>query len=178
MDMLPTLTTAANITAGNTKEIDGYNRWDAITGTGKTARDGALFFTSNLSTYNYFQYGVLDGPWKLYQSVDHQRRSTEVETMLFNVWEDPNESIDLAADNPEKVAELQAMLDERLAQHPVGGTTVRISPHPGWRAPLDYAAAVIPAETLQPEAHEGFGPLKSKVLQQMYGERGRILYDK
>jgi len=177
MDMLSTLTTAANIPAKNTKELDGYNRWDAITGTGTAARDGTLFFTSNLSVFNVYQYGVLDGPWKLYQKVDHQTRSTEVETMLFHVWDDPNESIDLAADNPEKVAELQAMLDERLALHPVGGTRIRLSPHPGWRAPLDYAASVIPANTVHEEPHEGFGPLKSKVLQQIYGERGRILYD-
>ena len=97
--------------------------------------------------------------------------------MLFNVWEDPNESTDLAADNPEKVAELQAMLDERLALHPVGGSLVRISPHPGWRAPIDYAENVIPADKVHSEGHKGFGPLKSKVLQQRYGERGRILYD-
>ncbi len=97
--------------------------------------------------------------------------------MLFNVWEDPNETQDISAQYPEQVQRLQAMLDERLAQHPAGGTYVRISPHPGWRAPLDYAKSVVPADTVQADPHEGFGPLKSKVLQQLYGERGRIIYE-
>jgi len=177
MDMLPTLTTAAGIEAGNTREIDGFDRWAAIIGKGEKARPGPMFFTSNLSLYNYFQYGVLDGPWKLYQKVDHQRRTTETETMLFNVWEDPNEENDIASEHPDQVKRLQNMLDERLAMHPVGGTYVQIQPHPGWRAPLDYATAVVPADEVQPEAYGGFGPLKSKVLQQTYGDRGRILYD-
>ena len=136
-----------------------------------------MFFTSNLSLYNYFQYGVLDGPWKLYQKVDHQRRETIVETMLFNVWDDPNEEKDISEAHPDQVRRLQALLDERLAQHPVGGTYVQIQPHPGWRAPLDYAASVDKADTLNEEQYGGFGPLKSKVLQRTYGERGKIIYD-
>ncbi|MGB0906412.1 MAG: arylsulfatase B [Maricaulaceae bacterium] len=177
MDMLPTLTTAAGIPAGNEREIDGVDRWNAILGQGPRDRGKPMFFTSNLSTYNYFQYGVLDGPWKLYQKVDHQRRITEVETMLFNVWEDPNEEVDISAAHPDQVKRLQDMLDKRLAEHPVGGTYVQIQPHPGWRAPLDYAASVDKANTLNAEQYGGFGPLKSKVLQQNYGERGKIIYD-
>ncbi|MGC6471280.1 MAG: arylsulfatase B [Parvibaculales bacterium] len=177
LDMLPTLTHAAGIQSLHEKEIDGIDRWDAVLGKGEKDRGDPLYFTSNLSTYNYFQYGVLDGPWKLYQKVDHQRRTTEVETMLFNVWEDPNESKDLSEELPEQVERLQDLLDERLALHPVGGTYVKISPHPGWRAPKDYAKTVLPADSVIAEKHPGFGPLKSKVLQQNYGERGRILYD-
>ena len=177
LDLLPTLTKAAGIEARHEKPIDGLDRWDAILGKGEKDRGAPLFFTSNLTLYNFFQYGVLDGPWKLYQKVDHQRRVTEVETMLFNVWDDPNETQDISAQYPEQVQRLQDLLDERLAQHPAGGTYVRISPHPGWRAPLDYAKSVAPADTVQPDAHKGFGPLKSKVLQQLYGERGRILYE-
>ena len=177
MDVFPTLTKATGVELLSTRPMDGYNRWDAVTGGGEKMRREPLIFTSNLSTYNVFQYGVLDGPWKLYQKVDHQRRTTEVETMLFNVWEDPNESTDISGDHPDHVKRLQAILDKRLAEHPVGGTYVQISPHPGWRAPLDYADAVIPADEVYPEAWDGFGPLKSKVLQQVYGDRGRIIYE-
>jgi hypothetical protein len=130
-----------------------------------------------LSIHNIFQYGVLDGPWKLYQKVNHSTRETEVETYLFNVWEDPNESKDISAEFPEQVQRLQDLLDERLALHPVGGTYVKIQPHPGWRAPLDYATVIIPADQVNEEAYKGFGPLKSRVLQTTYGERGRIIYE-
>lgn len=97
--------------------------------------------------------------------------------MLFNVWDDPNEEKDISEAHPDQVRRLQALLDERLAQHPVGGTYVQIQPHPGWRAPLDYAASVDKADTLNEEQYGGFGPLKSKVLQRTYGERGKIIYD-
>ena len=176
-DMLPTLTNAAGIEAGNTKQIDGINRWNAVLGQGENDRGEPLFFTSNIPIYNYFQYGVLDGPWKLYQKVDHQRRQTEVETLLFNVWKDPNETTDISDQYPDQVQRLQDLLDDRLALHPVGGTYVKIQPHPGWRAPLDYADAVLPADTVNSEGYKGFGPLKSKMLQQGYGDRGRILYE-
>ena len=177
MDVFPTLTKAAGIETGITRPVDGIDRWDAVLGSGPKDRGQPMFFTSNLSLYNYFQYGVLDGPWKLYQKVDHQRRKTEVETMLFNVWEDPNEENDISAEHPDQVKRLQDMLDKRLAEHPVGGTYVQIQPHPGWRAPLDYAASVDKADTVNQEQYGGFGPLKSKVLQQNYKDRGKIIYE-
>lgn len=177
MDMLPTLTEAAGIEAKNVKEIDGVARWDAMIGEGAKDRGAALVFTSGIPIHNKFQYGVLDGPWKLVQNVNHKRRSTETSTQLFNVWEDPNEENDLFATMPDQVEWLQAVLDDRLAQHPVGGTYVKISPHPGWRAPKDYADVVIPADKVVAEAHEGFGKLPSMSLQKDYGEKGRIVYE-
>lgn len=177
MDVFPTLTTAAGIETGLTREIDGIDRWNAVLGDGPKDRGQPMVWTSNLSLYNYFQYGVLDGPWKLYQKVDHQRRETVVETMLFNVWEDPNEKNELSVQHPDQVQRLQDILDARLAEHPVGGTYVQIQPHPGWRAPLDYAASVDKAETVNAEQYGGFGKLKSSVLQKTYGDRGKIIYE-
>ena len=177
MDLLPTLTRAAGVESLHEKEIDGVDRWDAILGQGDKHRGAPLIFTSNVPIYNRFEYGVLDGPWKLYQEVDHLRRETTVKTELYNVWEDPNETTDLVDEYPEQVARLQDILDERLALHPVGGTMVKIQPHPGWRAPLDYATAVIPADQVNEEMWTGFGGLATMVLQQNYGEKGRIEYD-
>lgn len=177
MDMLPTLATATGVPAGNSKKIDGIDRWDAITGTGTKDRGAPMIFTSNISEYNLFKYGVLDGPWKLVQEVDHLRRETTVKTELFNVWDDPNETTDLVSTHPDQVKRLQEILDARLAEHPVGGTFVRIQPHPGWRAPKDYADVVIPADQVQEDMWSGFGPLASRVLQQQYGDKGRIKYE-
>lgn len=177
LDMLPTLTKAAGIPSLHEKAIDGLPRWDALTGQGDKARSEPLFFTSNVPEYNKFQYGALDGPWKLVQDVNHLRRSTEVKTQLFNVWDDPNETTDISAQHPEQVTRLQDMLDARLALHPVGGVYVKIQPHPGWRAPNDYATVVIPADQVQPEMWSGFGTLASGVLQRNHGEKGRIIYE-
>ena len=177
MDLFPTLATAAGIKAGNTKEIDGVDRWQAVLGNGDHWRGKPLIFTSNIPLYNHFQYGVLDGKWKLVQTVDHSRRSTSVETLLFDVAADPNEKTDLAKKHEDQVKRLTGILDDRLAQHPVGGTYVQISPHPGWRAPKDYADVVLPADKVNQEPHEGFGALASKVLQQRYGDKGKIIYE-
>ena len=177
LDVYPTLMKAAGITPNYIKEIDGFDRWDALKGTGEKDRGEALIFTSNVPIYNKFKYGVLDGPWKLVQEVDHQRRSTEVQTELFNVWTDPNETTDMSAEQPEQVKRLTEILDKRLALHPIGGQYVKIQPHPGWRAPNDYADVVIPADRVKEHMWTGFGPLATRVLQNTHGERGRIKYD-
>lgn len=177
MDVFPTLARAVGVEPLYEKKVDGIDRWDAVLGNGPKDRGEPLIFTSNVPEYNRFQYGVLDGPWKLYQLVDHERRETSVTTELYNVWEDPNETTDLKDAHPDQVARLQDILDKRLAMHPVGGTTVKIQPHPGWRAPKDYADVVIPAEKVNEEMWDGFGPLATQVLQKNYGEKGRIKYE-
>lgn len=177
LDVFPTLSEATGVPALNEKKMDGISRWDAVTGTGEKDRGEPLYFTSNVPIYNKFQYGVLDGPWKLVQHVDHQRRTTEVKTELYNVWTDPNEAADISAEYPEQVTRLEKLLDKRLALHPIGGQYVKIQPSPGWRAPNDYAEVVIPADQVLPEMWDGFGPLATTVLQQTHGERGRIKYD-
>ena len=177
MDVYPSLMHAAGVTPNYNKKIDGIDRWNAVLGSGEKDRGEPLVFTSNVPMYNTFKYGVLDGQWKLVQLVDHQRRTTEVTTELFNVWTDPNESQDLSAEHPNQVERLTKILDTRLALHPVGGQYVKIQPHPGWRAPNDYADVVIPADQVQPDMWDGFGPLATRVLQQTHGEKGRIKYD-
>ena len=177
MDVFPTLATATGVKSLHEKTMDGIDRWDAVIGKGKKHRGEPLIFTSNVPEYNRFQYGVLDGPWKLYQEVDHLRRETTVKSELYNVWEDPNETTDIKGQHPEEFKRLQSILDARLAEHPVGGTTVKIQPHPGWRAPLDYADVVIPADKVNEEMWSGFGPLATRVLQGRYGEKGKIEYE-
>ncbi|NNC39020.1 MAG: arylsulfatase [Hyphomonadaceae bacterium] len=177
LDVFPTLAEASGVEPLNVKKMDGFSRWDAVTGTGEKDRGEPLYFTSNVPIYNKFQYGVLDGPWKLVQHVNHLRRTTEVKSELYNVWSDPNESQDISAEFPEEFERLQNLLDKRLALHPIGGQYVKIQPHPGWRAPNDYAEVVIPADQVKEDMWTGFGPLATTVLQQTHGERGRIKYD-
>jgi len=177
LDLLPTLASAANVPLLSEKPLDGINRWDAVTGLGAAERGAPLYFTSNSPIYNRFMHGVLDGKWKLIQTIDHSRRNTKIESMLFDIVADPSEEHDLARQHPEQVKRLSNMLDKRLAQHPVGGVYVQLMPHPGWRAPLDYAEAVTPAEQINEDAYLGYGEGPSERLQQLYGDKGRILYE-
>ena len=177
MDMLPTLTHAAGVENGTEKEIDGVNRWSTITGEKVSKREGALYFASNIPVYNKFQLGVIDGKWKLVQNIDHKMTSTEFDNQLFDLDADPYEKNDLTDDYPAVVKQLNKKINKWRSMHPIGGSYVKINPHPGWRAPKDYADVIIPAEKIEEAPHEGFGTLESIVLQRRYGEKGRIKYE-
>ena len=75
------------------------------------------------------------------------------------------------------VKKLNKKINEWRSLHPIGGSYVKINPHPGWRAPKDYADVIIPAEKIEEAPHEGFGQLESIVLQRRYGDKGRIKYE-
>ena len=177
LDLFPTLAGASGIEMGKEKPLDGLNRWDALLGRGSKWRGAPLVFTSNSPIYNRFMHGVRDGKWKLVQVIDHERRSTTVTTELFDLDSDPEENRNLAATHPDQLARLQKVLDARLAQHPIGGVYVQLAPHPGWRAPKDYADAIIPADKVNEEGWSGYNERAAERLQQMHGERGRVTYD-
>jgi arylsulfatase A-like enzyme len=177
LDMLPTLTHAAGVGNGTKKKIDGVNRWSTITGENVSKREGALYFASNIPVYNKFQLGVIDGKWKLVQNIDHKMTSTEFNNQLFDLEADPYEKNDLTEDHPVVVKKLNKKINEWRSLHPIGGSYVKINPHPGWRAPKDYADVIIPAEKIEEASHEGFGQLESIVLQRRYGDKGRIKYE-
>ena len=176
LDLAPTLASAAGVTFANVKPLDGLDRWDAVKGGGDNWRGQPLYFTSNSPIYNRFMHGVLDDRWKLVQILDHARRSTTTQTMLFDVKADPSETKDLSGEYPQEVKRLTKLLDARLAQHPIGGVYVQLMPHPGWRAPKDYAEAIIPADKINGEVYQGYGERSAKALQKRYGERGRVTY--
>ncbi|MEM9704731.1 MAG: arylsulfatase [Pseudomonadota bacterium] len=178
MDVYPTLAAASRLQPDAEKELDGQNRLPALTGDSEQPRQGPLYFGSNSPIYNRFHVGVIDGDWKLVQIIDHGNRETTVETFLFNLISDPNEKTNLANDNPKIVDRLSDAINDWRAQHPINGVLVGLVPHPGWRAPLDYAADVTPAEDVLDSGYDGYvSGLRLRILQQRHGEKGRIKYD-
>lgn len=104
IDIMPTLAAAADATLPDTVEIDGRNLLPAAMGTGSVERpDNAIFWQSG-----YYQV-VRAGDWKL--QVDGRQNRI----WLFDLASDPTEQVDLADQNPEKVAELQALIDAHQA---------------------------------------------------------------
>ena len=78
---------------------------------------------------------------------------------------------------PEKVAAMHEAVAQWAALHPVAGQHVEIAPNPGWRPPLDWADAVIPASELQKESRDGFRPGTLEVLEAAYRGRGKVVYE-
>lgn len=64
------------------------------------------------------------------------------------------------------------------AQHPINGVRVSLAPHPGWRAPKDYAVSVIPEEELQEDYLNSYiSGMRGKILQKRHGDKGTLAYE-
>jgi arylsulfatase A-like enzyme len=107
VDMYPTLAGLAGASLSKSKPLDGLDVWSAI-GEGKPSpRDEVVY---NIGP---FFAAVRKGDWKLvWQTVLPSRIE------LFNLAQDPSEKTNLAAQNPQKVAELQQRI-ETLAREGV-----------------------------------------------------------
>lgn len=110
VDIMPTLAAAAGAPLPQGVMIDGRNLLPALTRQGPAPRsDAPLFWNSG-----YYK-AVRAGDWKL------QVNAKQRKAWLFNLADDPAEQRNLAASNPAKRAELEALLTAH---------------HAGRRAPL------------------------------------------
>ena len=101
IDMMPTLAAAAEAPQPEGVVIDGKNLLPLATG------EGAEQWNRETLFWQSGHYRVVrHGDWKL------QVAERPDKQWLFNLAEDPTEQINLAATEPEKLAELQALLDE------------------------------------------------------------------
>ncbi len=96
VDMLPTLARLAGADLARTKPLDGRDVWPALA-TGQAGRDEGVYNVEPT------QGAVRDGKWKLYWQV-----LLPAKVELFDLDADPAEKRDLSAEQPQKVAELQA----------------------------------------------------------------------
>lgn len=96
MDILPTLLDAAGVKPAADHEIHGTSILPLLRGE-TFARPGALHWE------NQQNYAVHEGAWKLV------KRAWEKNARLYRPAEDIGEDHDLAANNPDKVAELTAL---------------------------------------------------------------------
>jgi len=91
---------------------------------------------------------------------------------------DAEEKNNLAEANPKVVERLADKIRKWRALHPINGVRVALAPHPGWRAPKDYAVSVIPNEELQEEYLNSYtSGMRGKILQRRHGDKGRLAYE-
>jgi arylsulfatase A-like enzyme len=128
IDVTPTLAEAAGVGLPAGVEIDGRSLLPLAEGVGGLARaDDALFWQSG-----YYRV-VRAGDWKL------QVDGKQGKSWLFDLGKDPTESTNLAASQPEKLAELQGLLDRH---------------HENARAPLYASTSDIPVSIDKTGAEE------------------------
>jgi len=139
MDIFPTFADAMGVEMQHEKKLDGQDRWAALMNSGEDPRNGDLYFASNSPIFDKYHLSVMEKRWKLVQIIDHKSASTDVENFLFDIIKDPEEKNNLAEVNPKEVERMAKKILKWRAQHPINGVRVALAPHPGWRAPKDYA---------------------------------------
>ena len=178
LDIFPTFAQATGVTMGAAKKLDGQNRWKALKSAGEDPRSGDLYFASNSPIFNKYHLALMEKKWKLVQVVDHQSQSTVVENMLFDLPNDSKEENNLAETHTNEVKRMAEKIRKWRAQHPINGLRVALSPHPGWRAPVDYAKSVIPASTIQEDGYDTYvSGIRARILQKRHTDKGVITYD-
>ena len=134
VDMMPTLTRLAGASLEGGKPLDGVDIWPAISGS-RNPRTGLVLNIEPTTG------SVREGDWKL---VWYPALPSKVE--LFNLADDPGEANDLAAANPAKVSELQAVvvkLSQEMAQPHflINALEATLSPPPNFPDGLGSPAA-------------------------------------
>jgi arylsulfatase A-like enzyme len=105
VDLYPTLLNLAGAKLGKNKPLDGVDVWGTISKGKPSPRTEIVY---NIES---FRAGIREGDWKLIwktllpQSVE-----------LYNIADDPSETTNLAAQHPDKVAELQRRVNELAAE--------------------------------------------------------------
>lgn len=179
MDVFPTVMEAAGISAGAHFPFDGQSLWPSIKSGAIAPRDDYVFFASETPIYGHFNLTVFNDQWKLVQEVDQEQLTTTVTSHLFNINEDPNEYINLAALHPDVVEELAEKINEWRSMYPIHGTRSYLAGPPGWRAPLDWSTYPVPLDKLQAAPAGSMAPtdMIEKILDFQHGERGRLTYN-
>lgn len=101
VDLLPTFAGLAGASTAACKPLDGINVWPAIAQGGRSGRDEVIY------NVEPFRGAVRQGDWKL---VWRAVLPSSIE--LFHIGNDPYESTNLAAQHPDRVAALQARLEQ------------------------------------------------------------------
>lgn len=189
LDVFPTLAAATGIEVLADRPVDGLNLWQAIREGEAVDRSDDIIYASEGFLGRQFSFSVLRNRFKLVQRVDQTFEKIIVVNELYDVFSDPSENNDLADAHPELVGQLIEVLKDHRRRHPYAGSHTRIVPHPGWRAPLDWAEAMrLNGLIINPNAEDniyGFaGPDGDrgqgnllKTLDRFYGDRGRLVYE-
>lgn len=179
MDVFPTLAAAAGVETLNQRTLDGIDMLPALTHDKRVKRTETIHFGSEIPLYGSFSFAAIQDQWKLVQFVEQGPLSTTVIHELYRLDEDPSEYNNLAMEYPERVASLAAEILRWRALYPINGTRARISAPPGWHPPLDWATYPRSRETLQSQPATSMAPNKKSLhlLDYLYGDRGRLIYD-
>lgn len=104
VDWMPTLCGLAGYKSERELRWDGVNVWPQLSGTSSARVERTLYWTTPRAS------AVREGDWKLIVTPARGKGADKIE--LFNVADDPNETTELAAKQPERVEALRRRMAE------------------------------------------------------------------
>ena len=110
-DLLPTLLAAANIETEGMEKLDGKNKWDNLISNTLIAPENAFVGARVIAD----ERALFDGQWKLYSSKP-QLIPVSASYSLYNILDDPYETVDLSEVEPkifEKMKKTLSSIEER-----------------------------------------------------------------
>ncbi len=113
MDLLPTFMDMADLPLDPPKPLAGYNLWPALS-EGAPAHTGSAVFSNYVG--GNLLHAYFKDEWKL---VRGRNDDDEIQDFLFDIFVDPYEQNDVAADYPEILARLAAELDAMPKAEPL-----------------------------------------------------------
>jgi arylsulfatase A-like enzyme len=134
LDILPTAVAAAGGTVSTDWQLDGVNLLPYLEGKNAAAPHDHLCWRFGP------QWAIRQGDWKLARGFDESanpmpgqpnRYQVVAQPQLFNLTSDPGETKDLAAAQPEKVAELKVLYDKWNAGNKEPAWEPNPNPNPG-----------------------------------------------
>ncbi len=149
IDVLPTVMRIAGATSSSGKPLDGLDVLDVLTGK-RQSLDRGLFNYIGQTGPETEQISYMTNEWKLIVLgpvvTDESADDSQRRLMLFSIGEDMAEERDVAAEHPQKVAEMYAKVKEFRALQPAdavppyneGRDSSSFQAPPEWRIPGDY----------------------------------------
>jgi arylsulfatase A-like enzyme len=130
IDVYPTVLDLTGVARNPQQTIDGVSYAPVLRGTGKLEREAYFIWFPHLVP----GVSVRQGDWKLIRRFEPRPADFDGLNELFNLREDLGETKNLAAEQPDKVRELNALIDAWL---PTTGA-VTPQPNPAWMpSPVD-----------------------------------------
>ena len=142
IDVYPTVLDLVGLAPHPEQKLDGVSYAPVLRGTGPLARDAYFIWFPHLVP----GVSVRQGDWKLIRRFAERPDRYEGTRELFNIREDLGETKNLAAQRPDKVQELDALIDAFVKD--TGALYPRANPAYKPRAAAKESAAQAPADPL------------------------------
>ncbi|RMF87509.1 MAG: arylsulfatase [Planctomycetota bacterium] len=113
MDLLPTFVSLAGGSLPENLVLDGYDISPALLGTGPSPRDRMFYYRG--TRLFAVRYGRYKAHFQTQAGYGQPKPEQHDPPLLFDLWVDPAEKYDIAADHPEVIAKIRRIAEEHEA---------------------------------------------------------------